>query len=54
MEFQWLSEFPRKNRGWYWEIELIPHISIVNNPDEGFAIGIGWLFWTAALFIDLE
>ncbi len=53
MEIQWLSEFPSKKRGWYWEIELLPHISVVRNPTEGFAIGIGWLFWTVALFVDL-
>ena len=54
MEFQWMSEFPSKKRNWYWEFELFPHVSIVNNPDQGWAVGIGWLFWTAAIFVDLE
>lgn len=54
MEIQWMNEFPSKKRNWYWECELIPHFSIVNNPEQGFAVGIGWLFWTLALFVDIK
>ena len=54
MEIQWMNEFPSEKRNWYWECELIPHFSIVNNPEQGFAMGIGWLFWTLALFVDVR
>lgn len=53
MEIQWLSQFPSKKRSWYWEFEILPHVSIARDPSEGFAIGVGWLFWTVALFVDL-
>lgn len=54
MELQWISYFPSKKHGGYWEFTIIPTITIVRDVDQGFALGIGWLFWTFALFIDLD
>ena len=53
MEIQFISMFPSKKHGWYWEFELFPSVAIARNPEEGFAIGIGWLFWTIAIYVDL-
>lgn len=53
MEIQWINNFPMKKHGWYWEVSLIPTCDIARNPEEGFAVGIGWLFWTIAIYVDI-
>ena len=54
MEIQFISMFPTKKSGGYWELSLIPNIDIARNPQEGLAIGLGWLFWTIAIYVDYE
>jgi len=53
MEIQFISMFPCKKHAWYWEFSLIPTIDIARNPEEGFAVGFGWMFWTLAIYVDV-
>ena len=54
MEIQFISMFPSKKHGGYWEFSLIPSIDIARDHQEGLAIGLGWLFWTIAIYVDYE
>lgn len=53
MEFDFISTFPSKKNGEYWELELLPNVGIVKENTEEYAIGIGWLFWMFIIYIEV-
>lgn len=53
MEIELINYFPKEENGWYWEFSFFPTLEIARDPQEGLAVGIGWLFWTLAIFVDL-
>lgn len=40
-----VNNFPCKEHTDYWQCDFIPQLGIAGD-DQGYAIGIGWLFWT--------
>jgi len=45
-----VSNTPSKEHLSFWEFALIPQVNAAGD-DQGYAIGIGWLFWTFVIYL---